>query len=87
MGRRTHPQAMGDRPDEGGPGGNDASENDNTGNRKPSQLGFVQPSVKRPRNNDGSSSEEDDDDDDAALFAGGDINTPAAAPGVSREPS
>ena len=78
---------MGDRPDEGGPGGNDASDNDNTGNRKPSQLGFVQPSAKRPRNNDGSSSEEDDDDDDAALFAGGDTNTPAAIPTVSREPS
>ena len=79
---------MGDRPDEGGPGGNDASDNDNTGNRKPSQLGFVQPSAKRPRNNDGSSSsEEDDDDDDAALFAGGDTNTPAAIPAASREPS
>ena len=71
---------MGDRADEGGVGGGgvggncDASDNDNTGSRKPSQLGFVQPSAKRPRNNDGSSSDEDDDDDDRALFAGGDSN-------------
>ena len=53
-----------------GRSGNDQGDDQDGERRQQAQLGFKNPSSKRPRNNDGSddSDEDSDDDDDAALF-------------------